>query len=126
MKNKLLLVLLTIPLLTFTACDSDKKVEEVTKTDIQIEKAADIMAFGNLEGSFYSNEYLGLSVTIPEGWDIQSETENTELLEKGKDLVANEDKTVQSAIEASAETTAYLITAFKYDINNYYVWFNFF
>ncbi len=72
--------------------------------------------YGKIENNTYSNTFFDFSMKFPSDWKVQSKKEMEELVEVGKDAIDNGDPAVKRAIKASEITTAYLFTAFKYEV----------
>jgi hypothetical protein len=72
----------------------------------------DVLQAGSVQESTYSNSLLGLSVTIPGGWEVQDAYIREMLLQKGKDLIKT-DATNQVAMDTSVSNTANLLTLFE-------------
>ena len=50
------------------------------------------LTLGELQGNTYSNSYFGISMNIPEGWEIQSDEFVKEMMEIGKETLAGDDE----------------------------------
>ncbi len=80
--------------------------------------------YGKVEGHTYSNPYFGLKMEFPEDWKVQSRKVVEDMVEMGKSEMDNGDPTVKRAMKAADITTAYLFTAFKYELGTTEVDFN--
>jgi len=69
---------------------------------------------GTVRGSTYTNNYFGMQVRIPDGWQAQDNEATKALIERGRDLAAGDDKTLDAAIRASEQRSLTLLTVFKY------------
>ncbi len=69
---------------------------------------------GKVENSVYRNEYFGLTLKLPPDWTVPDEESQRQLLDKGIDVLAGEDKNLRAVMKASGRQTVFLLTAFKY------------
>lgn len=70
---------------------------------------------GELEGERYSNEFFGISFSIPRGWFVQDSAQRRATLEMGKDaLAANADQTKKAQMEAVVARTNVLLSVMKH------------
>lgn len=71
---------------------------------------------GTVEGDTYSNNYFGLSFSIPRGWFVQDMEMRKALVERGKEIVGEGATNRKMAeLEASVARTVYLLNVSKYD-----------
>lgn len=79
-------------------------------------KAASEVGYGSLSGHTYSNDYFGLTVSIPEDWYIQSREEADELTRIGKAAVlgTGADPNFKAAAEAPQTTSIQLLSTFRH------------
>lgn len=68
------------------------------------------------EDNVYTNEEFGLSLQLPENWVVQSQEEQNQIAETGKNLIAGDDEEKKEIYDQSLEQTRYLLTAFKYQL----------
>lgn len=64
--------------------------------------------------SLYVNEYLGMSVRKPDGWYSQSAEELIMLQNRGKDVLAGDNKNFKALIETSIESSLPVFGFFRY------------
>jgi len=70
---------------------------------------------GRLEGEKYSNDFFGISFSIPRGWFVQDSAARRATLEMGKDaLTANADQTKKAQMEAVVARTSVLLSVLKH------------
>jgi len=70
---------------------------------------------GRLVGEKYSNEFFGLSFSVPRGWFIQDSAARRATLEMGKDtLTANADQRKKAQMDAVVARTNVLVSALKH------------
>lgn len=79
-------------------------------------KATSEVGYGTLAGHTYTNDYFGLTVSIPEDWYIQSREEAAEIAKIGKAAVLGNgaDPNLKSVVEATQATTLQLLSAFRH------------
>ena len=76
----------------------------------------DTFDYGSVNDNVYKNSFFKCNITLPKDWVVQSK-EQTELLANvGKNLVAGEDKKLESIIKASEVNTANLLSVFQYEL----------
>jgi len=81
-------------------------------------KANDEIDFGTINNSTYSNNYFGLTVTLPADWSVQDQEAQKRLMGMAGNLVAGDDKNEKALIKASELQTFNLFAAFKYPIGS--------
>lgn len=78
------------------------------------EKAVDKIGFGTLENGTYRNEYLGMSVKLPNDWHALDDESRKEMMQAGRKMFAGQDKNLQAKLDASELTTVNLFMVYKY------------
>ena len=68
---------------------------------------------GTITDSAYVNEYFGLRLMIPEGWNVYDAQGRQMVLERGRKMVTSSDKSVQAGLDAAASRTVNLLTVTK-------------
>ena len=73
---------------------------------------------GRLEGGTYSNDFFGVSFTVPQGWVAQDPVMKQRILDTGKEIIGKNatDKKV-AGIESSLKRTYFLLSVSKYDLS---------
>ena len=74
--------------------------------------------FGVVEGSVYTNHYLGLKISVPQGWSVQDNEAKKALLEGGKQITAGKDANLRAAMDASELNSVPLLIMFKYPVGS--------
>lgn len=74
--------------------------------------------FGKTENGLYQNKYFDMEVSFNPNWIMQDKKGMNDLLERGKILMASENKEMESVIKASMVNTAYLLSIFKYEFGS--------
>jgi hypothetical protein len=70
---------------------------------------------GRLEGEKYTNDFFGVSFSVPRGWYVQDSAARRATLEMGKDaLTANADQRKKAQMEAVVARTNVLVSALKH------------
>lgn len=70
---------------------------------------------GRLEGEKYTNDFFGVSFSIPRGWFVQDSAARRATLEMGKDaLTANADQRKKAQMDAVVARTNVLVSALKH------------
>ena len=68
---------------------------------------------GTITDSAYVNEYFGLRLMIPEGWNVYDAQGRQMVLERGRKMITSSDKSVQAGLDAAASRTVNLLTVTK-------------
>jgi len=68
---------------------------------------------GTIKDSTYVNDYFGMQLAIPESWNVYDSQGKRILLERGRQGIASNDKSIQSGIDASVARTVNLLTVSK-------------
>jgi hypothetical protein len=71
-------------------------------------------AAGTVNGSTYTNQYFGLTLTLPAGWVVQGDAAKKEISEGGKKLMGSKDPATDAQIDKAIESTLNLLTATRY------------
>ena len=119
MKNKfktfLLIVLAGIMMITLAGCgekeesDSKKKDKEENKTSQNpVEDNTEKIDLGRWDNNVYTNDYLGMKITLPEGWTPASDEKLAEYMHIGEDLLKDEGKYIS---EVAKQTSIYYASA---------------
>src|SRR5213593_2093295 len=69
---------------------------------------------GTVKDSTYTNSFFAMQLRIPDGWQVQDNEATRALLERGKTLVAGDDKNLSAILDASAQKSLPLLTVFKH------------
>jgi hypothetical protein len=69
-----------------------------------------------LDGSAYTNEFFGLTLTLPEGWKVQGEAADKLTGDKVRKLIDTKDPAAQARLERSVADTLNLLTAYQYPL----------
>ena len=72
--------------------------------------------YGQYENGKYTNSYFGLEIEVPADWHVLSQEQNTNLMNNSEQTVAEDNRTLQQAIETSKITTVILLTALQYGL----------
>jgi len=92
---------------TLTGCDAATRPP-------QDKSASGELDFGTVSGSTYSNRFFGFTLTLPEGWSIQSQEAQRDMLKRGGEMIAGSDKNLKALAKASELQTVPLLTAFAH------------
>ena len=90
---------LGVPLLLLVACSKP---------------ASDEIGFGHFEENRYINEYFNFQITLPETWDIQEQETLNAMTKTGAEMIAGNNKNLQSAVRAAELQTVNLFAVFKF------------
>jgi len=74
--------------------------------------------YGKVENHKYLNSYFGFEVQLPAEWVVQTKEQMENLSNKGKEMVAGDDKNMKAIINASEINTANLLSVFKYEVGS--------
>ena len=108
-----IVLIAAVLLSSLTGCKEKQATEtsQVSKHDTHSKVDA-----GRVIGSTYSNSYFGFQVTFPKDWSIQDHEAQLALGERGKKMLAGNDKKLDQAIEAAEATTLHLFAAFEFPL----------
>ncbi|MGN7359067.1 hypothetical protein ACTHPF_17355 [Paenibacillus sp. SAF-054] len=96
------------PTETAEAADSGSKANEdedikETSEEVADKKNADKPSGkadeGYLKDGVYTNEYFGMTVQMPQGWEVQGPGELEDVMETGKEIIADGDEDKQKALD---------------------------
>ena len=71
---------------------------------------------GSLDGNAYTNEFFGLTLTLPAGWKVQGEAVRERNREAGRKLFDAGDPAARARLEKSVGNTLNLLTAYQYPV----------
>jgi hypothetical protein len=71
---------------------------------------------GSLDGNAYTNDYFGLTLTLPEGWKVQGEAVRERNREAGRRLFDTKDPAARARLEKAVGNTLNLLTAYQYRV----------
>lgn len=117
MLKKLISSILIVSLaISFSACGKSPKdevdkgtVSTTSKTEAKDSKSDKKIDLGKSEGNVYKNEYFNMTINIPDKWIVATDAEKNALMQKGKQVVADNDKDKQKQFDYSLEKTVYLL-----------------
>lgn len=78
------------------------------------QKAADKIGYGTLENGVYRNEYFGMRVNLPKEWYALDDESRKALMQKGRKMIAGQDKNLEAVLDASELNTVNLLVVYKY------------
>ena len=68
-----------------------------------------------VEGGVFSNDFFGISFSLPKGWLVLNADDNKKILDTGKELVGQgASETKKNLMESSIARTGFLVNAAKY------------
>jgi hypothetical protein len=71
---------------------------------------------GSLDGSAYTNEYFGLTLTLPAGWKVHGEAAKKRNREAVRKLFDTKDPAAQARLERAVGGTLNLLTVYQYPV----------
>ena len=71
---------------------------------------------GRLEAGVYTNDYLGVSFTVPQGWVTQDVAERQAIIDAGRKMLEDSNAKDKAAIEASMNRTVFLLSISKHPL----------
>jgi hypothetical protein len=95
-----IITLLLLLVLTFS-CTPKKSVKEY-------------FDYGEVKEDIYTNEYFGLKMNIPFGWDVLSKEKVQTLTKMGKDLLAGDSEEMKTLVKASEISSANILMVYEY------------
>ena len=93
--------------MTLVAC----VVTSVLTISCSDKKAID---FGTFEAGNYSNTFFNLMLSIPESWHVLDLESRMEIMKRGGEIVAGENKSLKAAIKAADLQSINLLTAYEH------------
>jgi hypothetical protein len=117
MFKKLISSILLVSLaMSFSACGKSSKdevgkgtVSSTSSTEAKNSKSDKKIDLGKSEGNVYKNEYFNMTINIPDKWIVATDDEKNALIQKGKQVIASDDKNKQKQVDYSLEKTVYLL-----------------
>lgn len=70
--------------------------------------------FGKFEGGRYSNSFFNLMFNIPDSWHVLDLESRLEIMKRGGEIVAGENKSLKAAIKAADLQSINLLTAYEH------------
>ncbi len=74
--------------------------------------------YGSVNANVYTNDFFKCKIKLPKDWVIQSKEQTERLADMGKEIVAGEDKKLQSVIKAYEINSANLLAVFQYELGS--------
>jgi hypothetical protein len=71
---------------------------------------------GSLDGSAYTNEYFGLTLTLPEGWKVHAVAAERLTGERVRKLIDTGDPAAQARLEKGVANTLNLLTVYEHPV----------
>jgi hypothetical protein len=71
---------------------------------------------GTYQGSVYTNNYFGMTVTMPDNWSIQDEKAMEMIMGMGRKAAASGDKGFERELEMSESLSANIFAVFKHPL----------
>ncbi len=103
MKKTLIILLLVVSLGCIGGCgkkDSDT-------TDDGTDAVEEVSMYGSWSGDTYSNEYTGITFTLPSGWFALTSNQITELLQSGSSTISEDMNLDEDDLNAQISETDY-------------------
>jgi hypothetical protein len=70
--------------------------------------------FGTFEAGSYSNTFFNLMLSIPDSWHVLDLESRLEIMKRGGEIVAGENKSLKAAIKAADMQSINLLTAYEH------------
>jgi hypothetical protein len=80
--------------------------------------ASDEIDYGAIQNSVYENKYFGLTVKLPDGWDVQDNESLKQLMKIGSEVVAGDDNNLKATIKAAELNTVNLFSVFQFPLGS--------
>lgn len=109
-KISLLLLIPVIGMALLPLCGCDKIKEAIATSEID---------FGTITNSVYQNNYFGFSVTFPQDWSIQDQTEQRQLMVKGSHALYGDSSKGQAVLNAAALQVVNLFAVSQYPMGSH-------
>lgn len=103
MKRRIWILLMVLALLALvvTGCASNKTVTT-----------------GTFAGQTYTNDFFGLSLSVPPDWHIASKDEMQKIYNVDQELVGSNDQVIEKALELGKQKTIYLFLVNEYPLDH--------
>jgi hypothetical protein len=73
---------------------------------------------GAVKDGVYENRFFGVSLKIPEGWQVQDAESRKKFLQKGRQLSAGKETQLQEALEQAEQNTLNLLMLFRFPLGS--------
>ncbi len=111
-KQKHIIILLVMSIiLTITGCSKGNSSKDNDTTSNKI-------TTGKVEGATYKNDYFGLTLKIPDKWQVQNQDTVNQIEKTGKDMVAGDDKNLNASMDASLKNVLNLLLVSQYPLGS--------
>ena len=74
--------------------------------------------YGRVENDVYLNNYFDLKIKLPSKWVVLSREQLDALVNRGKQIIAGDDKKKDALLKVSEINTAYLLGVFQYELGS--------
>lgn len=74
--------------------------------------------YGQIKDGIYTNSYFNMEMPLPDKWVVQNREQITRIEEKGREIVAGDDKDLQRALKNGTLTSATLMVLYKYELGS--------
>lgn len=103
--KRALIVLLALCLLLAAGCT--QMIETATKK---------VVSMGEMNDGTYTNDYFGLTFSVPEDWTILSQEEMLEITKEGNKLIAGDDESKEEMLDLAKVKVLNLASAYKHEL----------
>lgn len=73
------------------------------------------IGYGEISEGVYTNAYFNMRVQAPQGWSIQSQAAQQEMMDSGSSLLAGDDENFKAVLKESEKQTVNLFSFFKFE-----------
>ncbi len=80
-----------------------------------VESGKKVLDSGSINNGIYTNDFFGISISIPTNWHVASEEELIQMIEEGNEMVAGDDEDLQKLIQESNLRTVFLLSTTSND-----------
>ncbi|MGD9004871.1 MAG: hypothetical protein PVH94_10920, partial [Desulfobacterales bacterium] len=70
--------------------------------------------FGTFEAGTYSNSFFDLALSIPDSWHVLDMESRLEIMKRGGEIVAGDNKSLKAAIKTADLQSINLLTAYEH------------
>ncbi|MEC0242189.1 hypothetical protein P4H66_20500 [Paenibacillus dokdonensis] len=105
-----------------TTTNEDADVKETSENVSDNKDAADKKTKKTADGGYvkdgiYTNDYFGLTVQMPKEWEVQGQDAMQDVMQTGKDIIANGDDDKQAALDEAEQKILNFFLTSKYPMN---------
>lgn len=79
-------------------------------------KATEEVDFGTFTNAVFTNQYFGVTLTVPQDWSIQDQEARDRLAKMGTAAIVGDDKTMKATLKAAQQQTVNMFSVFQHPL----------